>query len=128
VDLLSKMCPLALLQIGIVSLLSGEVSDIIARSDELTKSGAFQVVLLSGITSFSLNLFSFQANKVTSPLTLTIAANVKQVLLMGLSTIYFQTPVSFINGLGIVVTILGSMQYSLVSVKEQLAQKSVGTN
>jgi len=98
------MCPLALLQIGLVSVLTGEVSDIASRWVELTQSAApqvfeigfldfvsrlyrssmrfiaSQVVLLSGVLSFSLNVSSFIANKVTSPLTLCIAANVKQVM------------------------------------------------
>ncbi len=73
------MCPLALVQIGIISIATGEVAEIISRWDELIHSPAPQVVLLSGLLSFSLNVSSFIANKVTSALTLCIAANVKQV-------------------------------------------------
>ena len=79
IDLLSKVCPLALMQIGLISVLTGEVSEIYARWDELSSGPAPQVVLLSGLLSFSLNVSNFIANKVTSPLTLCIAANVKQV-------------------------------------------------
>lgn len=78
IDLLSKMCPLALLEIGIISILTGEVTEIMGRWQELASGPAPQVVLLSGLLSFSLNVSSFIANKVTSPLTLCIAANVKQ--------------------------------------------------
>ena len=78
-DLLYKMCPLALLQILFLSILTGEVSEISSRWAELARSAAPQVVLFSGILSFALNVSSFVANKVTSPLTLCIAANVKQV-------------------------------------------------
>jgi hypothetical protein len=78
-DLLYKMCPLALLQILFLSILTGEVSEIFSRWEELARSAAPQVVLFSGILSFALNVSSFVANKVTSPLTLCIAANVKQV-------------------------------------------------
>ena len=66
IDLLSKMCPLALLQIGLVSLATGEVSEIMGRWKELAMGPAPQVVLLSGILSFSLNVSSFIANKVGS--------------------------------------------------------------
>lgn len=57
----------------------GEVGEIVGRWKELALGPAPQVVLLSGILSFSLNVSSFIANKVTSALTLCIAANVKQV-------------------------------------------------
>ena len=119
IDLLSKMCPLALLQIGFVSVCTGEVSEIIARWDELAAGPALQVVLLSGILSFSLNVSSFIANKVTSALTLCIAANVKQVLLVAFGTLYFGDAVGLLNGLGIVIVIFGSFRYGLVSITEK---------
>jgi hypothetical protein len=79
IDLLAKMCPLALLEIGLISICTGEVYEIMGRWKELAAGPAPQVVLLSGVLSFSLNVSSFIANKVTSALTLCIAANVKQV-------------------------------------------------
>jgi drug/metabolite transporter (DMT)-like permease len=110
IDLLAKMCPLALLQIGLVSVLTGEVSEIIGRWDEIMSGAAPQVVLLSGILSFALNVSSFIANKVTSALTLCIAANVKQVLLVAFGTVYFGDPVGLLNGLGILIVIAGSFK------------------
>lgn len=119
IDLLSKMCPIALLQIGAVSVMTGEVAEIIVRWRELAQSAALQVVLLSGVLSFSLNLSSFIANKVTSALTLCIAANVKQVLLVAFGTLYFGDSVSLVNGLGILVVIAGSFRYGLHSLPEK---------
>lgn len=78
-DLISKMCPLALLQIGFLAVVTGEMSDMMDHWDELISGPAPRVVLLSGVLAFTLNVSSFIANKVTSPLTLCIAANVKQV-------------------------------------------------
>jgi hypothetical protein len=78
-DLLSKMCPIALVIIAVASVMSGEFYEIMGRWEELALSSAPQVVLLTGVLSFSLNVSSFIANKVTSPLTLCISANVKQV-------------------------------------------------
>jgi drug/metabolite transporter (DMT)-like permease len=108
IDLLSKMCPLALIQIGFMSVMSGELTEIAGRWHELASSAAPQVILLSGILSFSLNVSSFIANKVTSPLTLCISANVKQVLVVAFSTLYFGDTVSAVNALGIMVVIFGS--------------------
>ena len=108
IDLLSKMCPLALVEIGIMSYLSGELTEISLRWKEIFGGAAPQVILLSGFLSFSLNVSSFIANKVTSPLTLAISANVKQVLLVAFGTLYFGDEVTFVNGLGILLVMIGS--------------------
>jgi hypothetical protein len=78
-DLLLKMCPLAFLWIGMASVLTGEAYAISLRWEEILMSSAPMVVMLTGVLSFFLNVSSFIANKVTSPLTLCISANVKQV-------------------------------------------------
>lgn len=110
-DLLAKMCPLAMIEIGFLAIISGEVSEIISKWDTIMTSSAPLVLLFSGVLSYFLNVSSFIANKITSPLTLCIAANVKQVLLVLFGTIYFGDEVSFLNGLGIFIVILGSYRY-----------------
>lgn len=78
-DLLSRMAPLACLQMTFFAFASGEVARLQSNWEELSKGWALWLVALTGVGSFSLNLCSLQANKVTSPLTLSIMANVKQV-------------------------------------------------
>ena len=119
IDLLTKMCPLALFQCLFLALVQGELWDIMNRWDDIASSPAPKVVLLSGFLSFFLNVSSFTANKYTSPLTLSIAAGVKQVLLVLCGTLYFQDEVPFINGIGILIVLAGSFRYAIISTNEK---------
>ena len=70
VDLLGHMAPLAMVQCLVLSILTGEVNSIASRPEIYAETYPLGVVLLSGILSFSLNICSLTANKMTSPLTL----------------------------------------------------------
>eukprot|EP00605_Chrysophyceae_sp_TOSAG23-4_P001915 GSChrysophyteH1.ASY1.ANO1.2113.1 assembled CDS len=116
-DLLAKMCPYALLQIALLGLLNGEFTAIYQNWDTITNGGtAPRVLLLSGILSFTMNVSSLITNKVTSALTLSIGANVKQVFLILLSAAYFGDTINFTHGCGIFIVILGSSVYGYASV------------
>lgn len=128
VDLLGHLSPLAMMQCFALSVVSGELSAILARPELLYWNNLkpMAVVIISGFFSFSLNVTSFMTNKLTSPLTLCIAGNVKQVLMIAISTIVFSTPITFLNGSGIVVVLIGSSLYSYVSLKEKNQAEEAG--
>lgn len=123
VDLLGNLAPRAMWQCLVFSIVTGELSEIWSRwSTELSPfvdSRIFTAVMLSGLFSFSLNITSFNANRLTSPLTLCITANVKQVLMIAVSTIMFGIEISVLNGIGIIVVLAGSSRYGYVSVLEK---------
>jgi len=119
VDLLCHLAPIAMIQCLSISIATGEVFAILKRPElYFTDARPMAMVLLSGICSFSLNITSLMTNKLTSPLTLTIAGNVKQVMMIVISTIIFSTPILPLNGIGIVIVLIGSTIYSCVSLKE----------
>eukprot|EP00934_Nitzschia_sp_Nitz4_P007664 Nitzschia sp. Nitz4//scaffold322_size40381//2191//3390//NITZ4_007551-RA/size40381-augustus-gene-0.54-mRNA-1//-1//CDS//3329547800//7654//frame0 len=124
VDLLGHLAPLAMVQCLALSILTGEVADIMQRPELYwTDFRPMLVVVISGICSFSLNITSFMTNKLTSPLTLCIAGNVKQVLMIAISTVLFNISITTLNGAGIVVVLVGSALYSYISLQEKSCHK-----
>lgn len=84
----------------------------------LTTVNAFSL-LGNGAIAFLLNVVSFTANKKTSALTMTVAANVKQVMSIVLSVMIFNLTVTPLNALGIAVTLAGGMWYTRVELQSK---------
>jgi len=133
-DLLRHMTPLALIQCLFMSWVTGEIQEIFQRwpadFDPLGPKGwyPFLIVNLTGVISLTFNVSSLQVNKLTSPLTLCVAANVKQVLMIIIATVYFNTEISPLNAVGIVVVLIGSACYSYISAREKEEKKKIAAN
>jgi hypothetical protein len=69
---------------------------------------------VNGALAFGLNYVSFAANKKTSPLTMTVAANVKQCLSIILGVWVFRLHVGWVNGLGIFIALGGGAWYARI--------------
>jgi len=117
-ELLDWMAPLAAGQCLVLALCTGELTSIYSSWTELNTRAVWTMVFSSGVASFTLNISSLIANKLTSPLTLCIAANVKQVLMIVVSTVVFQTEVTALNGMGILLVLAASANYSFITLNE----------
>ncbi|KAG8876164.1 UAA transporter [Tulasnella sp. 331] len=119
-DLLARMSPLACVQCLLYSVLTGEARKIYAHG---VGGGAgvgwnnggwgmsLMVLGLNGVIAFMLNVVSLTANQMNGPLTMTVAANVKQVLTILLAMSVFKLPVGLTNSAGITLTLAGGAWY-----------------
>lgn len=123
-DLLLRMSPLAFMQTVIYAYLKGELDDI----REYTRAGMFTSgvawgLILNGSIAFFLNVVSFTANKKTSALTMTVAANVKQVLSIVMAVMIFSYNITITRGIGILLTLFGGGWYSYLENQEKIRQR-----
>ncbi|KAJ6257788.1 hypothetical protein Dda_7577 [Drechslerella dactyloides] len=116
-ELLARMSPLAFLQTLLYSYYTGEMSK--ARTWFLTSydNQKGMILLLNGAIAFALNVISFTANKKTGALTMTVAANVKQILTIVISFAFYDLRVTWLNSIGIMLTLLGGAWYAKVELE-----------
>ena len=72
-------------------------------------------LLGNGVIAFLLNVSSFQANRLAGALT--VCGNVKQCLTILLGIVLFGVKVGLLNGMGIVLAVLGAAWYSIVELR-----------
>lgn len=107
-ELLHRMAPLAMLQAILVAYLNGEVAA--CRKFGLLEGNidatVCAVLAANGIIAFGLNLISFSANKNVGALTMTVAANVKQILTLVLSYLCWKMEIGWMNVFGMLIPYL----------------------
>ena len=124
-DLLLRMSPLACIQSLAYAVTLGETASLtthlsqLSSQDQLSLSGK---LVVNGVLAFALNYVSFTANKKTSPLTMTVAANLKQCLSIVLGFWLFELREGWMNALGILVALLGGAWYAKVEFGESRSQ------
>lgn len=111
-ELLYRMSPLAFVQTLLYAWFTGEFTGAAKWAAEEMTGRQAGILLLNGAIAFALNVISFTANKKTGALTMTVAANVKQILTIVLSIIFWGLEVSGINALGICLTLAGGAWYA----------------
>ena len=122
VDLLAKTTPVALILGILCAALAGELVRMpkwVVSQGPSTKNYLAAFLALNGSMAFFLNWISFVANRYTSPLTMAVAANLKQALSVILAIKAFNTAMSPINASGMIITLIGAAWYSLIVVQER---------
>ncbi|KAM0787750.1 hypothetical protein ACM66B_003807 [Microbotryomycetes sp. NB124-2] len=123
-DLLIRMSPLAFCQCVFFGWSSGELDRVrIYSATEMTRRKAIALAM-NGAIAFGLNVVSFTANKKTSALTMTVAANVKQVLTIVLAVVIFNVQLNPMNLFGITLTLLGGAWYAKVELQEKQSRSA----
>ncbi|KAL6049632.1 Integral membrane protein [Balamuthia mandrillaris] len=116
-DLLVRVSGPALLQMLVLSYFL-EWEGIQSKWEQVKDVRVLSSIFLSGVMAFLLNVTNFYTNQLTSPLTLTVAGNVKQIITIILSIVIFQNIVTATSGIGMVITIFGAAIYSYLSYKK----------
>ncbi|KAJ1301044.1 hypothetical protein OPQ81_003464 [Rhizoctonia solani] len=117
-DVLLRLSPLACAQCLIVAFFSGEISRWSA-SLELAPT-KWRTLALNGALAFLLNYVSFVTSRRAGPLSMTVAANVKQVLTILLALLMFNTGTpSATHLIGIALTLGGGLWYGYLEIKEK---------
>jgi drug/metabolite transporter (DMT)-like permease len=73
-------------------------------------------LLINGLLALWLNWVSFTANKKTSALTMTVAGNIKQALSVVLAIYIFDSRITSLNFIGVVIALSGGAWYRYFSV------------
>lgn len=116
-EILYRMSPLALVQTLLYAYFTGELSRLgtFAADGNLGRR-EIAVLLVNGAIAFALNVISFTANRKTGALTMTVAGNVKQILTIVLSVVFWGLKVTGLNMVGIAVTLAGGAWYAVVEL------------
>jgi drug/metabolite transporter (DMT)-like permease len=123
VDLILHQAPLSACWCLITMFLTGEVGTMMDNW-EVVPSASFWF-LLTGCISFMLNVTSFMANKVTSPVTLCVCGNMKQVVVIVMSILINHDVITVQKAVGIVVVSIGGATYAYISTKETMGQSTL---
>ncbi|KAF8842847.1 TPT-domain-containing protein [Paxillus ammoniavirescens] len=121
-DLLTRMAPLAFIQCVTLAHVSGELERVRHWTALEMTSWRAVALGLNGAIAFGLNIVSFTANKKAGPLSMTVAANVKQVLSIILAVLIFNLSISGVNAGGILLTLVGGAWYAGVEYQEKKAR------
>ncbi|KAI8081193.1 triose-phosphate transporter family-domain-containing protein [Thamnidium elegans] len=113
---------LAIIFLSPLLLLSGEITDIMETSEIIYTSSFWVLMTITGVTGFGINIAMFLQVKYTSALTNTISGTAKSCVQTVLAAMIFKNEISALNGLGILLALIGSGYYSWVRYQERISK------
>ncbi|KAL9650430.1 hypothetical protein ABK040_004655 [Willaertia magna] len=117
IALLHFISPFACIGMFMISLVTGELYKFYNNFHKIELFRGWGLVILTSIAAFFLNITNFIANKKTSGLTMSLTANLKQVLIVAVSMIFMREGhIYLLNVSGIIITVIGMFIYSMSKV------------
>jgi uncharacterized membrane protein len=116
VDLILHQAPLSACWCLITMFTTGEWNTLIQNASELPSLSTWYII--TGIISFMLNITSFYANKVSSAVTLSVCANVKQIMVIVISMVINHEVLTTQKAMGIALVTIGGILYAYISNRE----------
>ncbi|KAK3819018.1 MAG: triose-phosphate transporter family-domain-containing protein [Benniella sp.] len=101
-----------------IVLFSGEVSEIRQEVYFLSDMGFWLLMTITGVAGFLINTAMFLQIKYTTALTNTISGTAKSCVQTLLAMVFYQNPITAMNGFGIFLSLFGSGLYSWVRYVE----------
>lgn len=113
-EVLYRMSPLAAIQSLACAFTAGEIGEVQSSLtyDSLWTKDFVTMLALNALMAFMLNGISFYTNKIAGALTISVCANLKQVLTILLGITLFSVQVSPVHGMGLCVALAGAAWYS----------------
>lgn len=116
VDLILHQAPLSAMWCLMAMFMTGEWQTLMRHWADIPSLSVWYII--TGIVSFLLNVTSFQANKVTSPVTLCVCGNVKQIMVITMSILINHDVITTQKMIGISLVTMGGIAYAYISNRE----------
>ncbi|KAH7648163.1 hypothetical protein FG379_000087 [Cryptosporidium bovis] len=133
IKMLMYIGPIASLTLLVLSISFGEASKIMKLIEKITYSSGDNnesvtilslLLATSGILAFALNVLSLKSSSIVTPLAMNIAGNVKQLITCILGCFIFGNPFTDKLAVGIILTSIGAIWYSM-GKKNEVNMKKV---
>lgn len=121
-EILLRMSPLAAIQSLVYATSTGEAKAFLTWVADGHLTPRYGLALAgNGFLAFLLNVSSLYTNKLAGALSVTVCANLKQCFTVLLGVLLFDVQVGVLNGLGMMITLLGAGMYSKFELDSKVA-------